>query len=178
MAAVTFHDLRGASVFITGGGAGIGADLTLGFLEQGARVAFVQRSDASGFVDRAEAETGQRPLFLPCDVTDIAALHAAMDRAAEAHGAIRVLVNNAANDSRHTLDSVTVADWNASLSVNLRPHFFTAQKAAPGMRARKSFGKSLITGNYAMKWWDLLMTPPERYTVPFMGYRFLVLLKT
>jgi len=135
MAAVTFHDLRGASVFITGGGAGIGADLTLGFLAQGAKVAFVQRSDASGFVDRAEAETGQRPLFLPCDVTDIAALHAAMDRAAEAHGAIRVLVNNAANDSRHTLDSVTVADWNASLSVNLRPHFFTAQKAAPGMKA-------------------------------------------
>ncbi|PKQ08731.1 MAG: 3-oxoacyl-ACP reductase [Alphaproteobacteria bacterium HGW-Alphaproteobacteria-10] len=135
MAVVTFHDLDGASVFITGGGAGIGADLTLGFLAQGARVAFVQRSDASAFVDRAEAETGRRPLFIPCDVTDIAALHAAMDQAAAAHGAIRVLVNNAANDSRHTLDSVTVADWNASLSVNLRPHFFTAQKAAPGMRA-------------------------------------------
>lgn len=135
MAAVTFHDLDGASVFITGGGSGIGADLTLGFLAQGARVAFVQRSDASAFVDRAEAETGRRPLFLPCDVTDIAALHAAMDRTAEAHGAIRVLVNNAANDSRHTLDSVSVADWNASLSVNLRPHFFTAQKAAPGMKA-------------------------------------------
>ncbi len=135
MAVVTFHDLDGASVFITGGGSGIGADLTLGFLAQGARVAFVQRSDATAFVARAEAETGRRPLFIPCDVTDVAALHAAMDQAAAAHGAIRVLVNNAANDSRHTLESVSVADWNASLSVNLRPHFFTAQKAAPGMRA-------------------------------------------
>ncbi|MEP5324736.1 SDR family NAD(P)-dependent oxidoreductase, partial [Marinobacter alexandrii] len=47
---VTFHDLKDASVFITGGGSGIGAALTEGFIEQGARVAFVQRSDASAFV--------------------------------------------------------------------------------------------------------------------------------
>ena len=40
---VTFHDLAEQSVFITGGGSGIGAALTDGFLAQGARVAFVQR---------------------------------------------------------------------------------------------------------------------------------------
>ena len=40
-----FPDLAGASVFITGGGAGIGAALTEAFLQQGARVAFVQRTD-------------------------------------------------------------------------------------------------------------------------------------
>jgi NAD(P)-dependent dehydrogenase (short-subunit alcohol dehydrogenase family) len=131
----TFHDLRGASVFITGGGSGIGADLTLGFLEQGAKVAFVQRSDASAFLDEAETATGVRPLFIPCDVTDVPALHAAMDQAAEAHGPIRILVNNAANDTRHTLADYSVDDWNRNLSVNLRPHFFTAQKAAPAMKA-------------------------------------------
>ena len=48
--APTFPDLSGASVFITGGGSGIGAALTEGFLRQGAKVAFVQRSDASDFV--------------------------------------------------------------------------------------------------------------------------------
>ncbi|MEK9759071.1 MAG: SDR family NAD(P)-dependent oxidoreductase, partial [Paracoccaceae bacterium] len=42
----TFHDLKGKSVFITGGGSGIGAALSEGFLAQGASVAFVQRSDA------------------------------------------------------------------------------------------------------------------------------------
>jgi NAD(P)-dependent dehydrogenase (short-subunit alcohol dehydrogenase family) len=50
---VTFHDLQGASVFITGGGAGIGAALTEGFLAQGAKVAFVQRSNAGSFCRRA-----------------------------------------------------------------------------------------------------------------------------
>lgn len=97
----TFHDLEGASVFITGGGSGIGASLTEGFLRQGAKVAFVGRSDASAFVDRMEAETGNRPLFIQCDITDIAALKAAVAQASDPHGPIGVLVNNAANDQRH-----------------------------------------------------------------------------
>lgn len=132
---VTFHDLRGASVFITGGGSGIGAALTGGFLAQGARVAFVQRSDASGFVDSMDEEHGNRPLFIPCDVTDIPALRDALAQAAEAHGAITVLVNNAANDTRQAFATMSVEDWDASLAVNLRPHFFTAQAVAPGMKA-------------------------------------------
>jgi len=50
----TFHDLKDASVFVTGGGSGIGAALTDGLMAQGARVAFVQRSDATEFVHRME----------------------------------------------------------------------------------------------------------------------------
>ena len=71
----TFPDLKGASVFITGGGSGIGASLTEGFLRQGARVAFVQRSDATGFCDEMERATGNRPLFIACDITDVGALN-------------------------------------------------------------------------------------------------------
>ena len=66
----TFHDLAGASVFITGGGSGIGASLTEGFLEQGAKVAFVGRSDATAFCDEMEARHGARPHFMQCDITD------------------------------------------------------------------------------------------------------------
>lgn len=131
----TFHDLAGRSVFITGGGAGIGAALTEGFVEQGAKVAFVQRSDATAFVDAVEDRLGSRPLFIKCDIADIAALQAAMARAAEAHGPITVLVNNAANDSRHSLASLDPEAWDRNQAVNLRPHVFTAQAAAPGMKA-------------------------------------------
>lgn len=130
-----FPDLAAASVFITGGGSGIGADLTEGFLAQGARVAFVQRSDASAFVDELRIRHGRAPLFLPCDVTDVEALHAAMDEAAAAHGPITVLINNAANDARHPVEGYSVADWDAAQAINLRPHFFTIQKAAPAMKA-------------------------------------------
>ena len=131
----TFHDLEGQSVFITGGGAGIGAALTEGFLEQGAKVAFVQRSDAGAFVAELEERHGRAPLFIPCDVTDIGALRRAIIDAATAHGPVTVLVNNAANDQRHALEGYTVEEWDRAQAINLRPHFFTAQAVAPGMRA-------------------------------------------
>lgn len=131
----TYPDLRDTSVFITGGGSGIGAALTEGFLRQGARVAFVQRSDASAFVDGMEADTGNRPLFLACDITDIAALKDAIARAAAAHGPVTVLVNNAANDARHTTMEVDEAYWDANHAINLKPYFFAAQAVVPGMKA-------------------------------------------
>ncbi|RME15488.1 MAG: SDR family oxidoreductase [Alphaproteobacteria bacterium] len=130
-----FPDLAGQSVFITGGGKGIGAALTEAFLAQGARVAFVQRSDASAFCDELEARTGARPLFIPCDVTDTAALRRALGQAAKAHGPVTVLVNNAANDERRATLEVDEAFWDEAQAINLRPYFFASQAAIEGMRA-------------------------------------------
>ncbi len=131
----TFHDLDGASVFITGGGSGIGAALTEGFLAQGARVAFVQRSDATAFCDEVEQAHGNRPLFIPCDLTDVAALQSAVAQAAEAHGPITRLVNNAANDQRHDTLKVDEAFWDWMIAINLKAYFFAAQAVIPGIQA-------------------------------------------
>ena len=139
----TFHDLSDASVYITGGGSGIGAALTDGFLEQGAKVAFVGRSDATAFCDEmAEKHGGNRPHFMPCDITDIAALKATIDEATERHGPLKALVNNAANDARHSADEVDEAFWTKMLDINLKAYFFACQAAAPAMR--KAGGGSII----------------------------------
>ncbi len=130
-----FPDLKDASVFITGGGSGIGAALTDGFLAQGARVAFVQRSDAGAFCDEMEAKHGVRPLFVPCDITSIPQLKGAMDKAAQAHGDISVLVNNAANDKRHATEAVDEEFWDWSQAINLKAYFFACQHVVPAMRA-------------------------------------------
>lgn len=130
----SFPDLRDRAVFVTGGGSGIGAALTLGFLRQGARVAFVQRSDATAFCDEAEATAGARPLFLPCDITETDRLRAAVAAAAEAHGSARVLVNCAANDTRHDTLDLSESDWDRLIAINLRACFFAAQAVIPGMR--------------------------------------------
>lgn len=135
MEIATYPDLSGASVFITGGGSGIGAALTEGFLRQGSKVAFVQRSDASEFVAEMTAKTGNAPLFIPCDVTDTDALRAAVEKARAANGLITALVSNAANDQRHETLKTDEAFWDWSQAINLKSYFFLAQAVLPQMQA-------------------------------------------
>ncbi|WGH79930.1 SDR family NAD(P)-dependent oxidoreductase [Jannaschia ovalis] len=134
MTTARYPDLDGASVFITGGGSGIGAALTEGFLRQGARVAFIGRSDAAAFVDRMAQDTGNRPLFLQGDVTDNASLFAAMDKAAQTHGPITRLVNNAANDQRHDTLDVDEAFWRWAIDINLKAYLFACQHMIRALR--------------------------------------------
>lgn len=136
MPSATFPDLKDASVLITGGGSGIGAALTEGFARQGARVAFIDIAEAPSraLADKVEQEVGRRPLFIKVDLRDIDALRAAVEQAARANGDVTVLVNNAALDDRHDIEAVSVDYWDANQAVNLRPHFFSAQAVAPGMK--------------------------------------------
>lgn len=133
MAATFFPDLKGKSVFITGGASGIGAALTEGFLRQGANVAFLDLVDGTEFSAVMEANHGAAPLAMRGDVTDTAGLQAAMGQAAETNGPIEVLVNNAANDLRHSADEVTEPFWDEMLGVNLKSYFFACQQAARQM---------------------------------------------
>ncbi|MBT8455363.1 MAG: SDR family oxidoreductase [Alphaproteobacteria bacterium] len=135
MTDASFPDLKDASVFITGGGSGIGAFLTEGFLAQGAKVGFVQRSDASAFVAEMAEKHGNTPLFIPCDITDIAALQSAIAQTEAAHGPVTVLVNNAANDKRHSTEEVTEEFWDWMQAINLKAYFFACQAVIPQMRA-------------------------------------------
>ncbi|MGA9409422.1 MAG: SDR family oxidoreductase [Roseobacter sp.] len=129
----TFHDLADTSVFITGGGSGIGADLTDGFLAQGAKVAFIGRSDASDFVHQMEEKHGRAPIFYQGDITDTQRLRDVVQAASDAHGTITTLVSNAANDKRHNWQTLTPDEWDDLLAVNLKAYFFAAQTVAPGM---------------------------------------------
>ena len=144
MPSADFADLRGASVLITGGGSGIGAALTEGFARQGAKVAFIDIADgpSTALADRVEKEAGFRPLYFKTDLRDVEALRASATSAAKAHGDVTVLVNNAAWDERHAVEDVTVEFWDNNQAINLRPHFFTAQAVAPGMR--RAGGGSII----------------------------------
>ena len=140
----TFKDLENTSVFITGGGSGIGASITEGFLAQGAKVAFVQRSECGEFLEEMSSKYIHKPLFIKCDITDTKSLQAAILKANNTHDGINVLINNAANDSRHSLNEMTTEEWDYSINVNLRPHFFTAQAVAPIMKAQGGGSLSLI----------------------------------
>jgi D-xylose 1-dehydrogenase len=144
MGGASYPSLRGRSVFITGGGSGIGGCLTEAFARQGSLVAFVDIAEApsQALVERLENEGLPRPWYRKVDVTDIAALQGAIRDAAKAVGDFHVLINNVANDDRHDLLAVTPEYYDNRIAVNQRPAFFAIQAVVPGMK--KMGGGSII----------------------------------
>lgn len=140
--------LKDQTVFVTGGGTGIGAAIVESFLEQGSQVAFIdiEEKASRALCDNLQAQYGRHPLFIPCDIRDIAALRRAVEQAAAAFGDIGVLVNNAASDTRHDWQEVTPEYWDDRMAINLRPMFFTIQAIAPMMQ-RKGTGSIINFGS-------------------------------
>jgi D-xylose 1-dehydrogenase len=132
-AGVTYHSLRGKGVIVTGGATGIGSDIVRGFAGQGCKVGFLDLEVAAG---GALAASLADVHFEACDVADVPALQAAIAALARRIGGVDVLVNNVANDQRHKLGEVSLADFDRITAVNLRPAFFAAQAVLPDMRAR------------------------------------------
>jgi NAD(P)-dependent dehydrogenase (short-subunit alcohol dehydrogenase family) len=132
-----YPSLRDRTVLITGGATGIGAAMVEQFALQGSKVGFVDlaANDAQELIERLKGQCEHTPLFLSCDLTDIPALRTTLAEMEDRLGAVRILVNNAANDDRHELSDVTPEYWDNRMAVNLRHHFFAIQSVVPGMRA-------------------------------------------
>jgi D-xylose 1-dehydrogenase len=130
-------------VLITGGATGIGASFVEHFAAQGSRVAFFDIDTTAG-IALADSLGGRspaprhKPVFVTCDLTDIDALRAAVADVKAALGPIEVLVNNAANDRRHTLAEVTPESFDAGIAVNVRHQLFAAQAVVEDMKAARA----------------------------------------
>ncbi|MBI1774086.1 MAG: SDR family oxidoreductase [Proteobacteria bacterium] len=144
MEGAIYPSLKGKSVFITGGGSGIGASIVEHFCAQACNVAFVDIAEEPSrfLVEAISAKGHARPRFSRVDLKDIAAVRAAVERAGQELGPIRVLVNNAGNDDRHHFSKVTPEYWDDRVAVNLRHQFFAAQAAHPQMK--QAGGGSII----------------------------------
>jgi NAD(P)-dependent dehydrogenase (short-subunit alcohol dehydrogenase family) len=131
-----YPSLKDRSVFVTGGGSGIGASIVAAFARQGAHVAFVDiaASASEALVHQLAQEDLPSPWWECCDVCDVPALQSAIERAAAKLGDFSVLVNNVASDDRHSIESVTVDYWDQGMAVNQRPAFFAIQAVVPGMK--------------------------------------------
>lgn len=129
---VRYHSLEGRSVLITGGASGIGGAMVEAFAAQGARVSFIDIDEAAGA--SMAARTGAR--FVPCDITDIAALRAVIADIEQESGGIDTLINNAGKDDRQVVGEVEPESWRRMLALNLDHQFFASQAVAPAMMAR------------------------------------------
>jgi NAD(P)-dependent dehydrogenase (short-subunit alcohol dehydrogenase family) len=142
-----YPSLRGKRVLITGGGSGIGAGIVEGFVRQGADVTFfdIAEEDSRALVEAL----GGTPRFEKVDLTDVRGSQAVIARLIGEGGAFDILVNNAANDDRHSMDEVTPEYWDERMNVNLRHLFFCAQSVVAGMREK---GAGAIVNLGSVSW--------------------------
>lgn len=148
----TYPSLRNRAVLVTGGGSGIGASIVRAFAHQHSRVAFLDIDDAASQSLVAELDGGDwpRPLYLKCDLRNIGALRAAIAEVEGQLGPLDVLVNNAANDDRHEVDTVAPEYFDDCMAVNLRPCFFAIQAVRERM-AQNGGGSIINLGSIAWR---------------------------
>ena len=141
---VIYSDLKDKKVFITGGGSGIGASIVEHFCEQGSNVFFIDINEKSSnkLVSECKNKKFSVPTFINCDLLNIKFLQNTISKIISDNGAIDILVNNAANDERHSIDEVTEEFWNERMNINLRHYFFTVQSVKKAMIENK--GGSII----------------------------------
>lgn len=134
-----YPSLKDRVVFITGGASGIGCSIVQHFCAQGSRVAFVDIMEAAGneLVAYIKGKGHAVPEFIPCDLKDVTKLQQVIRDFGARAGNITVLVNNAANDERHKIDTVTLEYWEDRLAVNMRHVFFATQEASKQMIAAR-----------------------------------------
>ena len=149
-----YPSIAGKTVLITGGATGIGEGFVEHFFDQGSKVAFFDIDTEAGeaLADRLGADLADgrtRPMFLRVDLTDIDALRKGIADVRAALGPIAVLVNNAANDKRHSIEEVTPESYDAGIAVNIRHQFFAAQAVIDDM---KQLGGGSIINLGSVSW--------------------------
>ena len=133
MSSVTMYpSLCDKTVLITGGGSGIGAELSRAFVEQGCRVGFLDL-DLQASEALVKKIGSSKIHFEHCDLRDIGALKSSIALISKTLGPIDILINNAARDDRHTLESVTSEYFDERIATNLKHQLFAAQAVVPDM---------------------------------------------
>jgi glucose 1-dehydrogenase len=128
--------LEGRVCVVSGAGSGIGAAVAEGLVEAGAQVALLDRDIAAASrVARQFGDAG-RTFAIECDIADEAAVQAAAATVRAELGPVSVLVNNAGMLKPGSLESVSLADWNAALAVNLTGYLLCSRAFGRDMLAQ------------------------------------------
>ncbi len=146
--------LAGRVAVITGGSSGIGAGMAAALAGAGAQVVLVAR-DAQRLAAAVEALHGDsghgQGAWVSADLADRSEVERAGEEAAAAFGPPDILVNCAGINLRPPLSSLTPADWDLTMAVNLTAPFLLGQRYGPAM-AERGWGRIInVTSQQAQR---------------------------
>ncbi len=132
-------NLKDKVALVTGGSRGIGAAIAVALAETGAAVAvnFRERADAADRLVADLNKAGHRSISIAADVSQPAEVTKMMARVNAALGPVDILVNNAGLAIVRSVDDLTEADFDRTITVNLKSAFLCTQAVLPSMRAKK-----------------------------------------
>ena len=136
-----YPSLNNKVVVVTGGGSGIGESITRSFIKQGAKVAFLDFNEKDSIKLIKDLNTDNLH-FEFCDLRDIEQLKNSIKKISSKFGPIQILVNNAARDDRHSLQSVTSEYFDERIATNLKHQLFASQAVVSDME--KNGGGTII----------------------------------
>lgn len=135
--------MKGLSVVVVGGGAGLGALIAEMAVEAGATaIGIIDLDGAAAQAALASAKAaGLRTASAACDIRTSAASQAAFASIAQALGRVDSLVNSAAIYPRRPMLEISDADWDASTAVNVKGTYHMMVAAVQHMRAQEHAGR-------------------------------------
>ena len=146
-----YPSLENKIVLITGGASGIGASIVEHFIMQKSKVVFLDIEDqlAENLINKIYKKYSSKPTYVKCDLKNTNQLIEKINEVSSQIGKISILVNNAANDERHDIDSVTPEYWDDRININLKHYFFASQAVYKDM---KDLGKGAIVNIGSFSW--------------------------
>ncbi|MER2028610.1 MAG: 3-oxoacyl-ACP reductase FabG [Solibacillus sp.] len=136
--------LENKVAIITGGAGGIGLAAVKRFLEEGAKVAFVDYDKQQG--EKIEAELGENVAFFAVDVSKLGDVKEMVEQVVDRFGKIDILINNAGITRDATLVKMSEEDFEKVIQINLNGVYYCTQAVAPHMIAQGS-GKIISTSS-------------------------------
>ena len=132
-------DLSRRVALVTGGSRGIGKAVAISLAEAGAAIAvnYLEQTAAADSVVKEIRDKGGRAMAVRADVSQAVEVARMMAETEQALGPVDVLVNNAGIGLVRTVDTLTEADFDLTIAVNLKSVFLCTQAVIPGMRERK-----------------------------------------
>ena len=136
---MTADNLRGRTALVTGGSRGIGAAISKALAEAGAAVAinYRERDDAAKQLADILRKTGVQAITVQANVSQTDAVAKMVQIVKSELGAVDILINNAGIAITRGIDDLSEADFDQTISVNLKSVFLCTQAILPMMRAKK-----------------------------------------